>query len=57
MYTGAVVVAIVIILAIVMLIEKVRKRNKRITEVVELKPVDLVKHYKGIEERNLAALQ
>lgn len=54
-YTGGVLVAIIIIFIIVMIVEKIRKKNKRITEVVEFKPVDLDKHFKGIEERNKIA--
>ena len=55
MYTGGVLVAILIIFIIVMIVEKIRKKHKRITEVVEFKPVDLDKHFKGIEERNKIA--
>ena len=51
-YTGGVLVAILIIFVIVMMIEKIRRKHKRITEVVEFKPVDLDKHFKGVEERN-----
>ena len=51
-YTGGVLVAILIIFVIVMMIEKCRRKHKRITEVVEFKPVDIDKHFKGVEERN-----
>ena len=51
-YTGGVLVAILICFIIVMIIEKIRRKHKRITEVVEFKPVDLDKHFKGVEERN-----
>lgn len=54
-YTGGVLVAILIIFVIVMMIEKCRRKHKRITEVVEFKPVDLDKHFKGVEERNQLA--
>ena len=51
-YTGGVLIAILIVFVIVMMIEKCRRKHKRITEVVEFKPVDLDKHFKGVEERN-----
>ena len=35
-YTGGVFCAIIIILVVVMIVEKVRRKRKRITEVVEL---------------------
>ena len=54
-YTGGVLVAILIIFIIVMMIEKCRRKHKRITEVVEFKPVDLDKHFQGVEERNQLA--
>ena len=54
-YTGGVLIAILIVFVIVMMIEKCRRKHKRITEVVEFKPVDLDKHFKGVEERNQLA--
>ena len=45
MYTGGAVVAILLLIIIVAVIGKVRKnKNKHITEVVELKPVDNLKN-------------
>ena len=37
-----------------MIVEKIRKKRKRITEVVEMKEFDLDAHFKGIAERNRA---
>ena len=54
MYTGAIVAAIIVILVLVMMIEKFRKKNRNITEVVEFKPVDVEKHFKGIKDRESA---
>ena len=50
-YTGSVLGGIILILIIVMLYEKIRDKRKRVTEVVELKPIDLDAHFKGIEDR------
>lgn len=54
-YAGCVIMAVLIIFVLIMCVEKLRKKNKRITEVVELKPVDIDKHFQGIQERNRAA--
>ena len=53
-YTGGALLAILLIFIIVMIVEKCRKKKKRITEVVEFKPVDLDAHFKGVEERKIA---
>ncbi len=52
MWTGAVFFFVLIIFIIVMAVDKCRRKKKRITEIVELKPVDLDAHRKGIAERN-----
>lgn len=44
-----------IIFIVVMAIDKCRRSRKRITEVVEMKPVDIEAHRKGIAERNAKA--
>ena len=54
-YTGGAILAILLIFILVMAIEKCRRKNKRITEVVEFKPFDLDAHYKGIETRKREA--
>jgi hypothetical protein len=51
MFVGGVVVAILLLLCIVMACEKCRKKNKRITEIVQLTPVDIESHRKGIVDR------
>jgi predicted Holliday junction resolvase-like endonuclease len=56
MWTGAVFCFVLIIFIIVMAVDKCRRKKKRITEIVELKPVDLDEHRKGIAERNAAAV-
>jgi len=38
-----------------MAIDKCRRSRKRITEVIEMKPVDIEAHRKGIAERNAKA--
>lgn len=43
-YAGGVLMAILLVFCCVLCIEKVRKNRKRITEVVELKPVDIKMH-------------
>lgn len=53
-YTGSAIFVILVIFITMLTIEKVRKKNKRITEVVEFKPVDLDAHFKGVEERKIA---
>ena len=50
-YTGGVFVLLLIIFCIVMCIEKIRKSRKSLTEIVELKPIDLEEHYRGVHER------
>lgn len=50
-YTGGVIFAILVIFCVIMIVEKVRRRNKRITEIIEFKPVNLDAHFKGVEER------
>ena len=47
-YTGGVFTAIFVVFLIVMCIEKIRKKRKRITEVVELKPVDIEAHRRAL---------
>lgn len=54
-YTGIVFVAILTILIIIMAIERCRMRRKNVTTVVELKPVDIEAHRRGIKEREAAA--
>ena len=44
-YAGCVIAAVLIIFVLIMCIEKLKKKNKRITEVVELKPIDIDKHF------------
>ena len=54
-YSGCIFLGVILILIIVLVVEKIRRRYKRITEVVEFKPVDIPKHFKSIEERNLSS--
>lgn len=56
-YVGGAVFLILIILVIVVVVDKCRRKRKRITEVVELKPVNIEEHFKGIEERNKKQLK
>lgn len=49
-FTAAGVGALMLILVVVLCCER-HKRNRNITEVVELKPVDIEEHRKGIAER------
>ena len=51
-YTAGVFFAVLVLFIIVMAIERARKNSKRITEVVELKPVDLQAHFEGIAKRH-----
>ena len=51
-YTGGVFAAVLILLTIVFSVEKCRKKTKRITEVVELKPVDADEPRKITADRN-----
>lgn len=51
-YTGVAFLAILTVLVIVMGVERCRVRRRQITEVVELKPIDLDAHKKGIAARN-----
>lgn len=56
-YTGGVFCFVLIIFIVVMAVDKCRRSRKRITEVVEMKPVDLDAHRKGIAERNAQAVR
>ena len=51
-YAGGVLLAILLVFCCVLCIEKVRKNRKRITEVVELKPVDIKLHRMRIAQQN-----
>lgn len=51
-YTGVIFLAIFTVLIVVIGVERCRLRRRQITEVVELKPIDLDAHRKGIESRS-----
>lgn len=54
-YTAGVIFAILIVFICVLTIEKIRNKRKRITEIVDMKPIDISEHFKGVKERNIAA--
>jgi len=49
-----VILLLLVIFIIVLIVENIKKKNRRITEIVEFKPVDLDAHFKGVEERKIA---
>ena len=51
LYTAGVFFAILIVFIILITIEKVRRKRKRITEVVSLPEYDLDKHYENIKHQ------
>ena len=51
-YTAGVFFAILLVFICVLTIERIRKNRKNITEVVEMKPVDLTAHFEGVAQRH-----